>query len=48
MSNYSLAMSFEQKPCGTWTVCADWLDAPIEAASYQEAYWEALRLRHSR
>jgi hypothetical protein len=40
--NYSLAMSFDRKPCGTWTVAAEWLPEPVEAETYQEAYWLAI------
>lgn len=43
--NYSLAMSFELTETGTWVVKADWLEEPVEAPSYQEAYWKAVALR---
>lgn len=30
---------------GSWSVLASWLSEPVTASSWEEAYWEALRIR---
>lgn len=41
----SLSMEFEHRDDGTWVALAEWLDEPVEAESFESAYWEALRRR---
>ena len=41
----SLAMVFDVTPEKTVTVLAPWLSEPIEASTFEEAYWAALAAR---
>lgn len=38
-------MEFERGEDGEWSVLAPWLSEPVTAATYEDAYWEAVRLR---
>jgi hypothetical protein len=38
-------MVFSENDSGTVEVLAPWMDEPIQAKSFEEAYWAALALR---
>jgi len=38
-------MEVEELPDGSWAVLAPWLDEPVIAPTFEEAYWLA-RSRH--
>lgn len=46
MPSLSLAMTFELVD-GEVEVCADWLEEPVRAATFFDAYWLAVRARHA-
>jgi hypothetical protein len=38
-------MRAEREDDGTWTVDAPWLEQPVRAATWEEAYWMAVKAR---